>query len=226
MGDVFASIGDYEAIPRADDALPRSELPNMDQVLEQIARDPEANLVLNAAQKAYTFVMVDNAINGATHDWEVNGGIENAVTPGSKVAAILTGAQADVAYEHAISDTNLNTYQKWTERSLNSVSDYMAKDLPFGGTAAAKIMDDITEAFFGDYTAEHEARAAHTGNKIINHGEITQEVIAVQAVDLAFERQGPSRWSESSRQLWRDSARDESLSAFNEQMSKMGRYYR
>ncbi|MFX4295351.1 hypothetical protein, partial [Streptomyces bohaiensis] len=180
---IHASLVDNSEIPHSPG--PREELPNTEQLLYQLALDSDASASIDGASSAWTTLMVENALSFGDETQE--GRLRRAVEPGSVVAGIMAEASSSEAHRQEMSAHDLSTWKKWTERTFNAGSDFATQDIPFAGTATAKILDEINAGLYADLE-EKRARAAKDEEvRVMYEADVRQEATVEKAIDAALQ---------------------------------------
>ncbi|NJP67892.1 hypothetical protein [Streptomyces spiramenti] len=165
----------------------RDDLPSTRRLIEQLAKDPEAAAAIEGAGTGETARRIDAALNRPREEGlDMESAISRAVAPGAKIADTIIGSQAEVAYDKALNEGSRKTRQKWTERALNMISDGATNGLPMGGTAAAKILDDLNADLYSKEKKQHEVDAGNDRNEIIRNGRRHTESSAIAALEIAL----------------------------------------
>ncbi|MDB1087914.1 hypothetical protein PJ985_10085 [Streptomyces sp. ACA25] len=218
MGDFQFSLAGSETLPLPENSANLRGVP-VGLFLEQVGRAPEAYIAISASQQAYTAVTVDVALNGETESTvPPSTRVTIAISPGAEMAGILTHARSSAIYD-LNTDASVATYQKWSERSLNAVSDYATKDIPFAGTPVAKITDELNSAFFDSIKKDQEGVASKAANDVYESGRDSTEANAVAAVERALSNENADTEADL-----RDTARNAAHSGFNKGITRLEGY--
>uniref|UniRef100_UPI003B3B5674 hypothetical protein n=1 Tax=Pseudactinotalea sp. TaxID=1926260 RepID=UPI003B3B5674 len=178
---VHTTLGDYSDIPNRPDQ-PRTDLPNTERLLYQLALDKDAFAAIEGASSAQTGLAVEQAMDNDDPDEP----IKRAVTPGSVTAGIMAESRAASAHRGVMDEGSLSTRKKWSERFLNTISDTATKNLPFAGTATAKIFDEINAELYKGLEEEKARNAANERAEVRYDSEVQNEKAAATAVEAAL----------------------------------------
>ncbi|NJQ17290.1 hypothetical protein, partial [Streptomyces bohaiensis] len=184
---IHTTLGDYSDIPNRPD-LPRADLPNTERLLYQLALDKDAFAAIEGASSAQTGLAVEQVLSNERYEQETNSALARAVTPGSITAGIMAESRATSAHNEMIDEEGLKTWKKWSERGLNTISDTATKDIPFAGTATAKIFDEINAALYKDLEEERKINADNKRAEVRYDSGVQQEAVAATSVDRALAR--------------------------------------
>ncbi|MFX4295401.1 hypothetical protein, partial [Streptomyces bohaiensis] len=182
---IHTTLGDYSDIPNRPD-LPRTDLPNTERLLYQLALDKDAFAAIEGASSAQTGLAVEQAMDNDYFEDSVEQSLGRAVDPGSVTAGIMAESRAASAHNEMMDEEGLKTWKKWSERGLNTISDTATKNLPFAGTATAKIFDEINAGLYKELEEEKARNAANERAEVRYDSEAQNEAGAATAVEAAL----------------------------------------
>ncbi|MDI3407365.1 DUF6571 family protein [Streptomyces cavernicola] len=170
MGDFQRALTEQGALPTHGAAadLPRG---NTAAFLSSVGQDPEAYKAITAAQQAYTSVAVDQAVNHSDgSSVPPNSRVENAVSPGSMLAGIMSEARAEAVYNSKTAEaedfnSGTDTAKKWVGRGLTMATESV--QVPVVSWVLEDVQTSVQETLKKDYTneAHHEAREDFTDSQ-------------------------------------------------------------
>ncbi|NJQ16481.1 hypothetical protein, partial [Streptomyces bohaiensis] len=207
---IHTTLGDYSDIPNRPD-LPRTDLPNTERLLYQLALDKDAFAAIEGASSAQTALAVEQAMDNDDPDEP----IKRAVTPGSVTAGIMAESRAASAHNEMMDEEGLKTWKKWSERGLNTISDTATKNLPFAGTATAKIFDEINAGLYKELEEEKARNAANERAEVRYDSEAQNEAGAATAVEAALHNKyGDPLPDHVNAERYKDAARHHANTSF------------
>lgn len=161
----------------------------VEDFLGQVGRDPEANQVITAAQRAYTAVAVDHGVHHVTDpETDVIDRVTIAVTPGAQIAAVMSDAQAVAVYEERIArdeefNSNVGIAEGFAGLVLDETVGKLAARLPVGGSLIDWTVDELTSAVFEEMKRSSEVEAVHNAEEQYMKGR--RETVAATNASIA-----------------------------------------
>ncbi|NJP67894.1 hypothetical protein [Streptomyces spiramenti] len=211
---VHTTLGDYSDIPNRPD-LPRADLPNTERLLYQLALDEQAFAAIEGASSAQTGLAVEQAMNNENFEDSAGDFLYRAVAPGSNTAGIMAESRAASAHKGVMDEGSVSTRKKWSERFLNTISDTATKNLPFAGTATAKIFDEINAELYKGLEEDKARKAADKRAEVRYDSEVQNEAGAATAVEAALHNKyGDPLPDDVDAERYKDMARGHANSAY------------
>ncbi|MGW1793635.1 hypothetical protein ACWCO0_23100 [Streptomyces tubercidicus] len=191
-------MGDFQQSLSAHGDLPSYGAPaNLDAdsartFLSKVGQNPEAYASIGAAQRAYTAVQVDQAMNAHTDSTvSKEQRVANAVHPGATIAGIMSQARVEAVHDsHTAEDKEFNDRVDKAGRTVNRVVMIATGSLPgnVAGNAIGFGAGEVTQEILANLKHDSASTAQHdAGQKYTNGMEAAQDS-ARSAIERAAQR--------------------------------------